>query len=153
MLLLLFQVGTWRYALDARQVVSVVSPRLMREQPDAPDRQTPNQQAIVGYFQRIGDATIVSVIDLSQLLMGHPSPRHFGTRVMLVKDQCDRLWGLMATSMVETLTIDETLWNEAKTLQNASSGHPYVQQVLMQEQTLLHGLAIDHIFTQVNPPK
>ena len=153
MLLLLFQVGTWRYALDARQVVSVVSPRLMREQPDAPDRQTPNQQAIVGYFQRIGDATMVSVIDLSQLLMGHPSPRHFGTRVMLVKDQCDRLWGLMATSMVETLTIDEALWNEAKTLQHASSGHPYVQQVLMQEQTLLHGLAIDHIFTQINPPK
>ena len=125
MLLLLFQVGAWRYALDARQVVSVVSPRLMREQPDAT-----GQQAVVGYFQRIGDATMVSVIDLSQLLIGHPSPRHFGTRVMLVKDQCDRLWGLMATSMVETLTIDEALWNKAETLQNRNSGQPYVQQVL-----------------------
>ena len=147
MLLLLFQVGAWRYALDARQVVSVVSPRLMREQPDAR-----GQQAVVGYFQRIGDATMVSVIDLSQLLIGHPSPRHFGTRVMLVKDQCDRLWGLMATSMVETLTIDEALWNKAETLQHRNSGHPYVQQVLMQEQSLLHGLAIDRVFTQINPP-
>ena len=146
MLLLLFRVGTWRYALDARQVVSVVSPRLMREQP----QQTLDQQAIVGYFQRIGDATMVSVIDLSQLLIGHPSPRHFGTRVMLVKDQCDRLWGLMATSMVETLTIDESLWNEAETLEKTSSGNPYVQQVWMQEESLLHGLAIDHVFTQIN---
>ncbi len=149
MLLLLFQVGTWRYALDARQVVSVVSPLSMREQ----RQQTSDQQAIVGYFQRVGDATMVSVIDLSQLLMGHPSPRHFGTRVMLVKDQCDRLWGLMATSMVETLTIDETLWNKAEMLQHGSSGHPYVQHVLMQEQTLLHGLAIDQVFTQINLPK
>ena len=146
MLLLLFQVGTWRYALDARQVVSVVSPLRMREQL----RQTPDQQAIVGYFQRIGDATMVSVIDLSQLLMGHPSPRHFGTRVMLVKDRCNRLWGLMATSIVETLTIDEDRWSEAETLQETHSGNPYVQQVLMQEQMLLHGLAIDHVFTQIN---
>ena len=149
MLLLLFRVGTWRYALDARQVVSVVSPRLMREQ----RQQTLGQQAIVGYFQRIGDATMVSVIDLSQLLMGHPSPRHFGTRVMLVKDPCDRLWGLMATSMVETLTlddIDESRWNEAETLGKTSSGNPYVQQIWMQEESLLHGLAIDQVFTQIN---
>ena len=149
MLLLLFRVGTWRYAVDARQVVSVVSPRLMREQ----RQQTLDQQAIVGYFQRIGDATMVSVIDLSQLLIGHPSPRHFGTRVMLVKDQCDRLWGLMATSIVETLTIDESLWNEVKTLEKTSSRNPYVLQILMQEQSLLHGLAIDQVFAQINSPK
>ena len=98
-------------------------------------------------------ATMVSVIDLSQLLIGHPSPRHFGTRVMLVKDPCDRLWGLMATSMVETLTlddIDESRWNEAETLGKTSSGNPYVQQIWMQEESLLHGLAIDQVFTQIN---
>lgn len=144
MLLLLFQVGTWRYAIDARQVVSIVSPLKMHRSAQV------EQDAIVGFFQQVHGATMVSVIDLAQLLLGQPSPRHFGTRVMLVKDARDRLWGLMASSMVETLTIDETLWQNAETLQNMSSSNPYVRQVLMQDQTLLHGLAIEQVFTQVN---
>jgi chemotaxis signal transduction protein len=144
MLLLLFQVGTWRYAIEARTVINVVSCQSMRLSEQA------DQQAIVGFFQQVNGATMVSVIDLAQLLLGHPSPRNFGTRVMLVRDSHDRLWGLMASSMVETLTIDETLWQKADMLQNMSSSNPYVRQVLMQDETLLHGLAIDQVFTQVN---
>ncbi len=144
MLLLLFQVGSWRYAIEARKVINIVSPRSMRSSEQA------DQQAIVGFFQQVNGATMVSVIDLAQLLLGQPSPRNFGTRVMLMKDSHDRVWGLMASSMVETLTIDERLWQQADTQKNMSSSNPYVRQVLMQDQTLLHGLAIDQVFTQVN---
>ncbi len=143
MLLLLFQVGTSRYAIDARQVVGVVSPVTMRRSEQL------DQQAVVGFFQQVAGATMVSVIDLSQFLLGHASPRNFGTRVMLVKDGDDRLWGLMATAMVETLTLDPKLWQEAERLQGLSSSNPYVRQMLMWNETLIHGLAIDRVFSQV----
>jgi chemotaxis signal transduction protein len=146
MLLLLFQVGTWRYAIDARQVVGVVSPGKMRRSEQLDQLA---QQSVVGFFQQIAGATMVSVIDLSQLLLGHPSPRNFGTRVMLVKDADDRLWGLMATAMVETLKLDPKLWQEAERIQGMNSSNPYVRQMLMWDETLIHGLAIDRVFSQV----
>jgi chemotaxis signal transduction protein len=146
MLLLLFQVGTWRYAIDARQVVGVVSPEMMRRS-EQMDQLA--QQSVVGFFQQVAGGTMVSVIDLSQLLLGHPSPRNFGTRVMLVRDGHARLWGLMATAMVETLSIGPNLWEEAEQLQGMSSSNPYVRQMLMWDQTLIHGLAIDRVFSQV----
>jgi CheW-like domain len=149
MLLLLFQVGTWRYAIDARQVIGVVSPVTMRRSEQAGQLGQWGQQSVVGFFQQVAGATMVSVIDLSQLLLGNPSPRNFGTRVMLVRDSDDRVWGLMATAMVETLTIAPKLWDEAEQLQGMNSSNPYVRQMLMWEQALIHGLAIDRVFSQV----
>jgi chemotaxis signal transduction protein len=151
MLLLLFKVAFRHYAIEARRVVQVVSSRRLQRserviQSDAAKSDAANAQ--VGLLQWDVNQSVVQgdqqsvafvpVIDLSQLLMGVDCPNTIGTRIMLVQDETDRLWGLMAASMVQTWTIDDDLWVESDR-----------QQILMRDQTLIYGLSVDQLLTQV----
>jgi chemotaxis signal transduction protein len=150
MLLLLFKVAFRHYAIEARRVVQVVSSRRLQRserviQSDAAKSNAANAQ--VGLLQwevnqstnKIGQSiALVPVIDLSQLLMGVDCPNTIGTRIMVVQDESDRLWGLMAASMVQTWTLEPDLWVESE--------H---QQILMRDQTLIYGLSVDQLLTQV----
>jgi chemotaxis signal transduction protein len=156
MLLLLFKVAFRHYAIEARRVVQVVSSRRLQRserviqsdaskadasKADAANAQVGllqwdvNQSVVQGEQQSVA---FVPVIDLSQLLMGVDCPNTIGTRIMVVQDESDRLWGLMAASMVQTWTIEDDLWVEAE--------H---QQILMRDQTLIYGLSVDQLLTQV----
>jgi hypothetical protein len=150
MLLLLFKVASRHYAIEARRVVQVVSSkRLQRSgrmvQFDGPQSalQSDASNAQAGLLQwdmnqpvgQTGQSiALVPVIDLAQLLMA------IGTRIMLIQDDTDpdRLWGLMAASMVQTWTIDDDLWVESE--------H---QQILMRDQMLIYGLSVDQLLAQV----
>jgi chemotaxis signal transduction protein len=160
MLLLLFKVASRHYAIEAQRVVQVVSSRMLQrsERVIQSDILKPNaskldasksdaSNAQVGLLQwevnqsmnNIGQSiALVPVIDLSQLLMGVDCPNTIGTRIMVVQDETDRLWGLMAASMVQTWKIDDDLWVESER-----------QQILMQDQTLIYGLSVDQLLTQV----
>ncbi len=141
MLLLLFKVASRHYAIEAKRVLQVLpSTRLQRSQSDL---RSPLdvQSAQVGLlqWQTPQQLDLIPVIDLSQLLMGVACPRTIGTRIMVVKDDSrDQVWGLMAASMVQTWSIDDDLWAESE-----------VQQILMQDQTLIYGLSVDQLLTQV----
>jgi chemotaxis signal transduction protein len=151
MLLLLFKVAFRHYAIEARRVVQVVSSRRLQRserviqsdasKPDAANAQVGllqwdvNQPLVQGAQQSVA---FVPVIDLSQLLMEVACPNTIGTRIMVVQDETDRLWGLMAASMVQTWTIDDDLWVESDR-----------QQILMRDQTLIYGLSVDQLLTQV----
>jgi chemotaxis signal transduction protein len=156
MLLLLFKVASRHYAIEARRVVQVVSSkRLQRSgrmvQFDGPQSalQSDASNAQAGLLQwdmnqpvgQTGQSiALVPVIDLAQLLMGMDCPKTIGTRIMLIQDDTDpdRLWGLMAASMVQTWTIDDDLWVESE--------H---QQILMRDQMLIYGLSVDQLLAQV----
>ncbi len=148
MLLLLFKVASRHYAIEAKRVLQVLpATRLQRSQVELVSSDF--QSAQVGLLQWHGDQPgqqpgtqqldLVPVIDLSQLLMGVPCPKTIGTRIMVVQDESDRrVWGLMAASMVQTWTLDDDLWSSSET-----------QQILMQDQTLIYGLSVDQLLTQV----
>jgi chemotaxis signal transduction protein len=158
MLLLLFKVASRHYAIEAKRVLQVLSSaRLQRSesvlqsstsqsntsqsntsQSNALPSDASNAQVALLPWQVDQNLEFVPVVDLSQLLMGVPCPNTIGTRVMVIQDEADRLWGLMAASMVQTWTIDDDLWTESET-----------QQILMRDQTLIYGLSVDQLLAQV----
>jgi len=75
MLLLLFQAGAERYALDAATIVEVLPLLEIRPIPHAP-------QGVAGVFDFRG--TPVPVVDSSFLLCGKPAEHRFSTRITVV---------------------------------------------------------------------
>ncbi len=143
MLLLLFKVASRHYAIEAKRVLQVVSSSgLQRSEPVLPSNalQSDDSNAQVGLLQWQVDQAVelVPVVDLSQLLMDVPCLVTIGTRIMVVQDEADRLWGLMAASMVQTWTIDDDLWIESET-----------SQILMRGETLIYSLSADQLLAQV----
>ena len=101
MLFLLFQIGTDRYAIDARQVVEVLPPLAVKRIPLAPS-------SVTGLIDYHGQA--VPLVDLGRLATGRATRSRLSTRIVLV-DYPDprggtRLLGLLAERVTETLSRD-----------------------------------------------
>ncbi|MBI4863190.1 MAG: purine-binding chemotaxis protein CheW [Candidatus Riflebacteria bacterium] len=102
-LLVLFQVGPDTYAVDARRVTEVVPAVALRSVPAAP----PWVAGLLGYR-----GAVVPVVDLSRILGGVDSVPRLSTRILITTVSDDRgkerLLGLMAESVLETLSRDVT---------------------------------------------
>lgn len=98
MLLLLFEIGSDRYALDARQIVEVVPLVRLKLIPNTPDH-------IAGLMNYRGAA--IPVIDLCRLLTAVPCENSFSTRIIIVKHQVENSGevslALMANNVTETV--------------------------------------------------
>lgn len=99
MLLLLFEIGDGRYALNAEQIVSVVPLVKLKKIPLMPDY-------VAGLMNYRGEA--IPVIDLGQLVTGTPSAARFSTRIILIKyetatGQKEKKLGLIASQVTETV--------------------------------------------------
>lgn len=101
MLLLLFELGQDRYALDAAQVAQVLPLVRIKRVPQAP-------AGVVGVFQFRGKP--VPVVDLSLLALGRPAQQLLSTRIILVHYPDDHggshLLGLIAENATSTLRQD-----------------------------------------------
>ncbi len=136
MLLLLFKVSERHYGVDARRVVEVVPSTALQRSSDTQTGLT--SQVGLLRWQVGNQIELIPVVDLAQMLMNVESPRTMGTRIMVVEDEGRRLWGLMATGMVQTWAIENELWMNSDE-----------RQVLMRGQTLVYGLSIDRVLTDV----
>jgi chemotaxis-related protein WspB len=123
-LFLKLQVGGAGYLLDAAQVVRVLPLTDIKSIPHAP-------AAIVGCFEYQG--AVVPLIDLTQLVLGRPAPRHLSTRLILVPfgpgkgpGGRDNLLGLMAEKATETIRIDPAQFTAAGVTTDAA---PYMGSV------------------------
>src|SRR5215472_1275232 len=96
MLFLLFQVGSDRYALEARHVVEVVPLLSLQRIPQAP-------LGVAGVFNYRGQP--VPAVDLSQLTLGKPAEQCLSTRIIIVnypdRDGRTHLLGLIAERATE----------------------------------------------------
>jgi chemotaxis-related protein WspB len=101
MLFLLFQLGTDRYALDARQVIEALPLVALKQIPHAPP-------GVAGLFNYRG--TPVPAIDLNELMAQRPAAPRFSTRLVLVRhagaDGRDHVLGLIAEQVKETVRRD-----------------------------------------------
>ena len=75
MLILIFQLGADRYAMDCQSVVEIVPQVSLKEVPHAP-------KYVAGLFNYRG--TIVPVIDLRELIQRIPCQPHLSSRIVLV---------------------------------------------------------------------
>ena len=103
MLMLVFQLGKDRYALETSHVVEVIPSLVLRKLPRAPEY-------VIGIFNYRG--TIVPVVDLCQLTLDRPCDNCLSTRILLVQvrgdDGSSRCIGLRAERVTETVKVSES---------------------------------------------
>jgi chemotaxis-related protein WspB len=103
MLLLLFEIGNGRYALDVNQIIEIVPLVKCKKIPRSPDY-------VVGLMNYRGKGT--PVIDLNQIVDSIPFKDVLSTRIILinnpiaVKDK--RPLALIANNVIETVRIEMT---------------------------------------------
>jgi chemotaxis-related protein WspB len=98
MLFILFQLGSDRYALPARDVAEVLPMVAVKVLPGAP-------AGVAGLIDYRG--TAVPAIDLSALALGRPAARRVSTRLLMVRYPHprggERLLGVIAERATETM--------------------------------------------------
>ena len=102
MLLVLFQLGNNRYALEASRVVEVVPLLALKRLPQSP-------RGMAGIFVYRGRP--VPALDLCELTIGRPALEHLSTRILIVRHNKpagdSELIGLIAERTTGTLRRDE----------------------------------------------
>jgi len=98
MLLLLFEIGAGRYALDINQIIEIVPLVKLKKIPATPD-------FVAGLMNYRGEGT--PVIDLNQLFESVPFEDALSTRIIIVKypvpDKGDKHLALIANNVTETV--------------------------------------------------
>ena len=98
MLFIQFQIGTDRYALEAKCVVEVVPFLGLKQIPQAP-------RGVAGLFNYRGEA--VPALDLVMLTAGHPAASRLSTRIIIVRLDINglgpRLVGVIAENATGTM--------------------------------------------------
>lgn len=94
MLFVLFQIGSGRYAIEARRVAEVLPLLPVQPLPQAP-------QEVAGVLNYRGAP--LPVIDLSRAALGRPSQERLSTRILVVNCADGRRVGFIAERANETL--------------------------------------------------
>lgn len=122
MLMVIFQIGDQRYALDSDRVVEIVPLVVFNRVPGAPSY-------VAGLMQYRGH--IVPVIDLCSLAGNESCRRLYSTRIMLVRYAAGRddprLLGLLAERVTETLAVDPA---DLAAMNITSKDSPYLGKVI-----------------------
>lgn len=139
-LYLKIQVGEAAYLLDAARVARVLPLTHLKSIPHAP-------AAIAGCFDYQG--SVVPLIDLTQLVLGRPAPRHLSTRVILIPFPADKgrggrenLLGLIAEKATETIRIDRAQFTAAGITTDAA---PYLGSVKSIDGRMLQQIEVDRL--------
>jgi chemotaxis-related protein WspB len=137
MLFLLFQLGTDRYALDAREVAEVLPLVALKQIPQA-------SRGVAGLFNYRG--TPVPAIDLNELMTQVPAAQRFNTRIVLVRyrgaDGREHPLGLIAEHAKETVRRDVAEFVDYGV---ATPSAPYLGPVASDSSGLLQWVHIDKL--------
>ena len=140
MLVLTFQIGDNRLALDIRRVREVVPRVELKRSPTGP-------AWMAGLFVYRGQA--VPVVDLHQLLAGGVCPEHLSSRIILVprtdpESGEETLLGLLAAQVADL--------REVETGKTASlGGRPGLGPTLVDRDGILHLLDLDRLLPGSEP--
>ncbi len=139
MLLLLFQIGETRYALDTAAVLEIVPRATLRPVLGAP----PGVVGLLDYH-----AAPVPVLDLSALATGQPAPTRFSTRLILVQtaaDGCRRVVGLLAERATTLLQRQQT--DFAPTGLHNGASAPFLGPVTTDGEGFIHHVRVESLLT------
>ncbi|MEJ2587997.1 MAG: chemotaxis protein CheW [Deltaproteobacteria bacterium] len=137
MLVLLFYLGDTLYTMRCDRVREVAPVVKLKEVPNAP-------AYFAGLFNYRG--VVVPVIDLRQLIQGHPCNMRMSTRIILVdylrKDNTPYVIGLMAERVTETLRKSED--DFVQTGLNVNQA-PYLSGLMMEDSDMIQYIDIDRL--------
>jgi chemotaxis-related protein WspB len=141
MLVLTFQVGGERLALDLRQIHEVVpSVRLQRVAGSPP--------WLAGVFVYRGQ--IVPVIDLPRLVGAEACPRHLSTRIILVPHVLDGQEGLLGLLATQVADIRDLRPPERAQPRLVVPGHPDLGPVHVAGGEMLHLVELDRLLPEAS---
>ncbi|MFK8185995.1 MAG: chemotaxis protein CheW [Phormidesmis sp.] len=140
-LMLLFRVGSERYALATRWVVEIIHRVELSKVHDA-------STTIAGRFNYHGK--IVPVLDVSQLLHRSASRPKLGTRIILVKreraNQMPQLMGLLVEQVSEIL---EDSQFDPIVEDTGNVQHAYLGKTLVYQQEMIQCLRTSELFSEL----
>ena len=134
MLLLLFQIGETRYALDTAAVLEIAPRATLRPVLGAP----PGVAGLLDYH-----AAPVPVLDLSALATGQPAPMRFSTRLILVQTP-HGVVGLLAeraTGLLQRQPADFTRTGLP------GAGAPFLGPVTTDDDGFIHRVQVEALLT------
>ena len=137
MLLVIFQLGGDRYALDSRNVVEIVPLVRFRELPLAPEY-------VCGLFEYRG--RITPVVDLTSLGGKGPSQKLLSTRVILVHYADSKgsfhVLGLLAERVTDTIKVDES---ELKPSGIRIESSPYLRKIATDSAGMIQCIELEEL--------
>ena len=137
MLMLVFQLGDDRFALDTSRVVEIVPSLILRRLPHAPN-------CVAGMFNYRG--TIVPVIDLCRLALDHDCKDCLSTRIVVTlvptANGSPRLVGLRAERVTETRKISE---DEMVSPGIHLGEAPYLGDVIKDTSGMIQCIQLEHL--------
>ena len=140
MLILVFQLGKDRYAIEAHQVIEVLHLVNLKQVPQAP-------AGVAGVFDYHGAS--VPLIDLAELALGTPSRRWMSTRIILVKYEGSpaetHMLGLLAEQATGTLRRNEADFSDAGL---AVSDTPYLGNVTTDTSGIVQRIEISSLLSE-----
>lgn len=139
MLFLLFELGTDRYALDARRIVEVLPLVNLKQLPQAPP-------GVAGLFTYRGEP--VPVLDLCELATGQPAQRRLSTRLVVVHYPSDspapQELGLIVERATESLRREPGDFTDPGL---APPDAPYLGPVTRDERGLIQRVEVEQLLT------
>jgi chemotaxis-related protein WspB len=140
MLLLVFQLGSNRFALDAQSIVEVAPYVKLEAIAHAPDY-------VAGLFDFRGE--LVPVIDLRRMVQAQACKRHMTSRIMLVQYPLpwggQRLLGLLAEQVTETIKLKQDTFSSAGI---HIEDTPYLGDIARDELGMIHLLRPEQLLTR-----
>jgi chemotaxis-related protein WspB len=140
MLFLLFRLGRERYALEATDIVEVLSLITIKQIPGTP----PEVEGVFDYHGKL-----VPAIDLSLLALGFPARRRLSTRIILVRYADERGYARIIGLIVERAT--ELLRRERADFaapEIANESTPYLGPITRDERGLIQWIAVRDILSE-----
>ncbi|MHC5544946.1 chemotaxis protein CheW [Singulisphaera rosea] len=140
MLLLVFKIADDAYAVDAEKVVEVVPRVNLRAVPHAPEY-------LAGLFHYRD--TMAPVIDMNQLIDGHPCRDRLSTRIILVQSPvaggAPFLLGLMAERVDDLKSVSG---KRAMFPAMPLSGAPYLGPIIQADETLVQLIDVEQVLPE-----
>ncbi|MBT5231956.1 MAG: purine-binding chemotaxis protein CheW [Methylococcales bacterium] len=137
MLLLLFQSGKDRFALNVKQVVEIIPLVRLEKIPHAPD-------CVTGVFNFRGGPT--PVLDLNRMISGESCAQRLSTRIILLdhvaSNSSHRVIGLMAEQVTETIKCEKS---EFKNIGVSTGDAPFLGGVSTDHQGMIQLIHVEHL--------
>ena len=133
MLLLSFHVSNERYVIETKDIIEIVPFVTLKKIPSA-------EQMITGLLNYHGAA--IPVIDINILCNGEPVRRSLTSRIIILKYKGERILGLLAEKVTETLHIDH---DEFKDVGIKVSDFNFLAGVAEHNDSLLQLINIDKL--------
>jgi chemotaxis-related protein WspB len=140
MLLLAFQLGNDRYAIEVTHVIEVLPLVDVKQLPRAP-------AGMAGMFDYHGEA--VPLIDLAALVLGVPSRKWMSTRIIVVRDSREPVTvvlGLLAEQVTETIRRSEEDFKNARV---SISDAPYLGPVTTYAGSIVQRIEVQNLFSGI----